>query len=93
MPNKMYIIKISSNNLGQALDGLRRRAEAYRRTELYHKEGRAYDCDIEEVEDEVEAADIAEGYEQIIADLEGQIARQNFMEEKIDQHLSNTGGK
>ncbi len=92
MSNKMYIIKISDNNLGQILDGLRCRAEAYRRTELYHNEGHA-DGDIEECKDADEAKGIAEHYEQIIADLEGQMSRQNFMEEEINQHLSNTGGK
>lgn len=92
MSNKMYVIKISSNNLGQILDGLRCRAEAYRRTEQYHEEGHA-DGDIEECKDAKEAAGIAEHYEQIIADLEGQMSRQNFLDKQSNQHLTNAGGK
>ena len=92
MPSKMYVIKISSSNLGQAIDGLRCRAESYRNTEQYYVKGHA-DGVIEEVCDEVEACDIAETYEGIIEDLENQIKRQDFMDKEINQHLANTGGK
>ena len=92
MPNnKMFILKIKSTDLGQIVDGLKQRAEAYRRTERYYIEGTC-DGEIEEVVDEVEAADIAQTYEGIIECLESQAARQRFMEDTISEHLTNTGG-
>lgn len=93
MSNKMYIIKISNNNLGQIIDGLKQRAEAYHITAEYYVTGHISDdqC-IQEVKDEHEAISIRDHYNDIVKDLEGQMSRQNFMETEASSHLANTGG-
>jgi hypothetical protein len=89
----MFIIKISSNNLGQIIDGLKQREEAYHITAEYYETGNIdSDQQIVEVSGQDEAINMTKLYRDLIADLEGQMARQTFMETEINQHLANTGG-
>ncbi len=94
MSDKMYVIKISSNNLGQIVDGLRQRAEAYHITAEYYETGNIdSDQQIQEVSDVDEAIKIRDFYRDIVKDLESQMKRQDFMENKVNQHLANAGGR
>ena len=91
MAVKMYVIKISDNNLGQILDGLKLRAQSFRNAEQFHDEGYcdAFDNEVAQCDDADEARCAAKRYEDIIADLECQMERQRFMEDKMNQNLGN----
>jgi hypothetical protein len=96
MPEKTYIIKISDNDLGQIIDGLRVRAECYRKTEQYYLSGYCPDdFVIGEVKDEHEAYHLASRYEGIVRDLESQMKKQDSPCDitSVYKHLAETGGQ
>ena len=92
----MYVITIEGGDLGQIIDGLRCRSEAYHKTEEYlvndwHNNDDSFI--MEEVKDEHEAAKIALYYDEIIAKLEGQMKHQDILAAKTtSDHLANAGG-
>lgn len=67
-PDKMILIQIDRDDLGQALDGLELLAQQWRDTLLYHEEGVSSEY-IRECTDADEARWIMNYYEQIIAHL------------------------
>lgn len=75
---KNFTLTLSADDIGQLLDGLRLRAEAWIKTADYLESGFAPDdafiC--EECSDPREARCIARHYERIIAEIEMQIERQ-----------------
>lgn len=75
---KQFRIVLDSLDLGQLLDGLRLRAESWRKTAEYLESGdvgdEAFIC--EECSDSNEAIRIAEHYERITASIEKQIDEQ-----------------
>ena len=75
---KTFRITFESLDLGQILDGLRARAEAWRNTAKYLDTGEAPDdffvC--EECRDAYEANNIADHYDRIIALIERQVQEQ-----------------
>ena len=73
-----FVLKLNSVHVGQLLDGLRIRAESWRNTEVYMREGYQPDesISLEECSSEHEAEQIAELYESIISTIEEQIAEQ-----------------
>lgn len=73
-----FRISIDSFDLGQLLDGLRIRAESWRKTEDYLESGFAADDSFicEDCSDSEEAAKIAEHYERVIAHIERQVQEQ-----------------
>ena len=73
-----FMLKLNSVHVGQLLDGLRMRAESWRNTEIYMREGYQPDESIylEECTSEYEAEQLAELYESIIATIEEQVADQ-----------------
>jgi len=73
--SKKFSLTLASNDVGQLLDGLRLRAEAWSKTTDYLESGfnpdDAFIC--EECSDPREARQIAQHYERIIAEIEQQI--------------------
>lgn len=73
-----FVLKLNSVHVGQMLDGLRIRAESWRNTEIYMRNGyhpdESFVC--EECTSEYEAEQIAELYESIISTIEQQVAEQ-----------------
>jgi hypothetical protein len=69
MPHdKEYVIRLNGLDLGQLIDGLEARADAWRHTAVYLETGEAPDgFVIEECSDAEEARRIAEHYQRIIA--------------------------
>jgi len=76
--NTKLNITLSSHDLGQLLDGIRIRAEAWRKTANYPDSGfnpdDAFIC--EECSDPHEARRIAPHYEMIISEIERQVQKQ-----------------
>ncbi|MEP6820997.1 MAG: hypothetical protein ABI946_01465 [Chthoniobacterales bacterium] len=76
---KQISITLDSLDVGQLLDGLRLRAESWRKTAEYLESGYVADdafiC--EECSSDYEATCIAEHYEKIVATIEEQVARQD----------------
>lgn len=75
-----YRIELDEHDLGQLLDGLRVRAESWRRTVEYLRTGGFPDGElflIEECRDEDEAAELAARYEAILKDIESQMVAQS----------------
>jgi hypothetical protein len=71
-----YRIELEEQDLGQLLDGLEVRAEAWRRTAEYLRTGDIPDDElflIEECSDEEEAGEIAARYEAIIRSILSQM--------------------
>jgi len=68
-----YLIRLEENDLGQILDGLHARAEAWEKTADYHRTG-VSPCNyvIEESNDANEAERIAAHYRAIIGKIEEQ---------------------
>jgi len=65
-----YTIQLDSFDLGQLIDGLEARAEAWRLTAVYLETGEAPDgFVIEECSDAEEARRIAEHYQRILANI------------------------
>lgn len=68
-----YVIRLSSLDLGQVIDGLEARATAWRLTAAYLETGEVPDgFVIEECSDAEEAQRLAEHYERLIASLTAQ---------------------
>jgi hypothetical protein len=75
--DKEFVIRLSGLDLGQVIDGLEARAEAWRFTAEYLETGEAPDgFVIEECEDAEEARRIAEHYQRILASIIQQQAEQ-----------------
>ena len=76
--NKNLHIVLNQHDLGQLLDGLRIRAEAWGKTADYLESG--FNADdyfiIEECSDPHEARGTAQHYEKIATDIETQVAKQ-----------------
>jgi hypothetical protein len=75
---KSFQILLESNDLGQLLDGLRVRAEAWLKTAEYLEVGQVADASFvcEECSDPQEAKSIAQHYEKIISQIEQQVETQ-----------------
>ncbi|MEZ4758057.1 MAG: hypothetical protein R2817_14610 [Flavobacteriales bacterium] len=78
MPHdKEYVIRLSGLDLGQLIDGLEARTDAWSLTATYLETGEAPDgFVIEECSDAEEARLIAEHYQQILANIIRQQAEQ-----------------
>lgn len=78
MPDdKEYVIRLNGLDLGQLIDGLEARADAWRLTAVYWETGEAPDgFVIEECSDAEEARLIAGHYESIIATVQAQMKQQ-----------------
>lgn len=73
-----YTIQLDSFDLGQLIDGLEARADAWRLTAIYLETGEAPDgFVIEECSDADEARRIAGHYESIIANVQTQMKQQD----------------
>ena len=67
---KFYVIKLSAADLGQLLDGLQCRAEAWEKTAVYHQTGFVPDGFlVEECNGAEEAERLARHYRAIIATI------------------------
>ncbi|MCX6901569.1 MAG: hypothetical protein NT105_23060 [Verrucomicrobia bacterium] len=76
--DKTYTIKLDSADLGQLLDGLIARAEAWEKTAHYHRTGEdPKDILVEECVDAEEAETIADHYRSIIAKIQQQRKEQS----------------
>lgn len=74
---KYYVIKLSAADLGQLMDGLEMRAQAWEKTAAYHRTGSAPDgVLVEECNDAEEAERIAKHYRSIIATIVRQTEHQ-----------------
>ncbi len=70
---KTYCIELDEFDLGQLLDGLQVRAEAWERTAAYHRTGESpADFIVEECSDSDEANRIAAHYRSIISKIQEQ---------------------
>ncbi|MGN6643949.1 MAG: hypothetical protein ACTHKU_13210 [Verrucomicrobiota bacterium] len=70
---KIYRIELDDFDLGQLLDGLEVRAEAWEKTAEYHRAGKSLaDFVVEECSDADEADRIAAHYRSIIKTIENQ---------------------
>jgi hypothetical protein len=75
---KTYRIELDDFDLGQVLDGLEIRAEAWEKTADYHRSGESPpDFIVEECKDAEEADTIASHYRTIIAKVRRQREEQN----------------
>jgi len=80
MKKTTYCIELSGDDLGQLLDGLESRAEAWERTTNYLLNRKLPDDEffvIEDCHQHEEAASIAAHYRSIIASITGQITEQD----------------
>ncbi len=75
---KTFSIRLKSNDLGQLLDGLRHRLDAWLETATYMESGYTHreDFIVEECRDADEARAIAANYERIITTIQRQIKQQ-----------------
>ena len=74
---KQLLIVLSTDDLGQLLDGLHIRAEAWAKTAVYLETGTNPDSFIcEECNDASEAHSIAQHYKRIIAQIDQQVQQQ-----------------
>ena len=75
---KFYVVKLSAADLGQLMDGLECRAEAWEKTALYHRTGVVPDGFlVEECNDAAEAERIAKRYRSILATIVQQTEHQS----------------
>ena len=75
---KIYRIKLDDFDLGQILDGLKIRAEAWEKTAGYHRTGESpLDFIVEECNNADEAGRIANHYRSIIAKIQKQQEEQS----------------
>ena len=75
---KFYVVKLSAADLGQLIDGLECRAEAWERTAVYHRTGVAPDGFlVEECNDVAEAERIANHCRSILATIVQQTEHQS----------------
>lgn len=71
--SKTYLIRLEKNDLGQLLDGLQARAEAWEKTAGFHRTGVSpADFIVEECTDADEADSIATHFRSIISQIEEQ---------------------
>ena len=71
--SKTYLIRLEENDLGQLLDGLDARAEAWEKTARFHRTGESpVNFFVEECTDANEADRIATHYRSIISAIEEQ---------------------
>ena len=71
--SKTYMIRLEENDLGQMIDGLEVRAEAWEKTSDYHRTGESpTDFIVEECSSAEEAEKIAARYRSIIAKIQKQ---------------------
>jgi len=76
--SKTYCIELGDLDLGQLLDGLEARAEAWEKTADYHRTGESpTDFIVEECNDAHEAEGIANHYRSIIAKIQKQKREQS----------------
>lgn len=75
MQDTLVTLTLPQNYVGQILDGIRCREEAYRHTAEYLENGAVEDVSFvcEEVTDAEEARDLAEFYQEIIACITNQV--------------------
>jgi hypothetical protein len=74
---KRFTITLDSFDIGQLLDGLRIRAESWRKTAEFIESEYADETFVcEECNNADEASRIAQHYERVIAEIEGQIDEQ-----------------
>ncbi len=73
-----YTIKLAANDLGQVIDGLQSRSEAWHGTAEYFESGHSphEDFVIEDCNDADEARAIAADYDRIIAEIQNQMHAQ-----------------
>jgi hypothetical protein len=75
---KIYCIELDGLDLGQLLDGLEARAEAWEKTADFHRTGKSPpDFIVEECNDANEAKSIASRYRSIIARIRKQQEKQS----------------
>lgn len=75
---KYYRIELNAQDLGQLLDGLTARAEAWENTAEYHQTGKSpAGFIVEEANDAAEATKIAAHYRSIISKIEEQMEAQS----------------
>jgi hypothetical protein len=84
---KTYTIRFESNDLGQLLDGLRSRSEAWHGTADYLESGHAprEDFVVEDCSDAEEARAIAADYDRIISGIESQMRAQKASSREAKQ--------
>ena len=77
--DKEYVIRLNSHDLGQLIDGLETRANAWRITATYLATGEAPNEDFvaEECDDAEEAQKLADHYDRIIAHVMEQQTKQD----------------
>ena len=76
--SKTYLIRLDAHDLGQILDGLQARAEAWEKTAEYHRTGESPpDFIVEECNNADEASRIAKHYRSIIAKIQKQHEEQS----------------
>lgn len=83
--SKTYLLRLEETDLGQILDGLMAREEAWRTTAEYFRSGHNLDAhfSIEECSGEHEANQIALFYDRIIRNLERQRDEQRSFEDEM----------
>jgi hypothetical protein len=78
LSTELFHIKIDDHDLGQLLDGLETRADAWEKTAAYHRTGHSPpDFIVEECNDANEAVRIASHYRSIIAKIRKQQEEQS----------------
>ena len=76
--SKTYLLRLDGHDLGQILDGLEIRAEAWEKTADYHRTGESPpDFIVEECDNADEASRIANHYRSIIAKIRKQQEEQS----------------
>lgn len=76
--SKTYVLRLDDTDVGQLLDGLEARAEAWEKTADYHRTGESpSDFIVEECNDAHEADGIANHYRSIIAKIQRQQEEQS----------------
>ena len=76
-----YTLRLEANDLGQLLDGIRSRSDAWHNTAKYLESGYSSREDFiaEDCNDADEAQDIAAHYDQIVATIEAQMKAHRTM--------------
>ena len=76
--SKTYVLRLDDHDVGQLLDGLEARAEAWTKTADYHRNGTSPpDFIVKECNDADEASRIATHYRSIIAKIQKQREEQS----------------
>ena len=86
-PNALLTITMKDNDLGQILDALCVRRDAWRNTELYYHNGTCTeDMLIEDCDGEEEARFLADQYDSIIVELQSQIKKARLVNSISNEH-------